>query len=104
MRASGGIWPRRILQPTHARRRAGSAEGFSALNRRQSKCKPWYEDDRANGPRGKIVVQDKKVWSTIFENGSLHFRISGVDNFCAKGVRLHLQLKCCLTLRTNKVE
>jgi hypothetical protein len=54
-------------------------EGSSALKRRQSKGKSWYENDSANGPRCEVVVQDNKVWSTIFEDGSLHFRISGVD-------------------------
>lgn len=55
-------------------------KGLSTLKHRQGKSKSRDENDCSNGPRSKIVVQDEKIWCAVLENGSRHFRISGVED------------------------
>jgi hypothetical protein len=38
------------------------------------------EKNGPNGPRVEVVVQDEEVGSSVFENGALHFGVSGVDD------------------------
>jgi hypothetical protein len=51
------------------------------------------EKDGADGPCVEVVVQDEKIGSSVFENGALHFGVSGVDNSGAKRSRLAFQLE-----------
>ncbi len=38
------------------------------------------EKDGADGPRVEVIVQDEEIGSSVFEDGALHFRVSGVDD------------------------
>jgi len=40
------------------------------------------EKDGADGPRVEVVVQDKEIRSSVFEDGTPHFGVSGVDDSC----------------------
>jgi hypothetical protein len=51
------------------------------------------EKDGADGPRVEVVVQNKKIRCSVFQNSALHFGVSGVDNSGAKRLRLAFQLE-----------
>ena len=51
------------------------------------------EKDAADGPGVEVVVQDKEVGSSVFENSAFHFGVSGVDDSDTQRLRLALQLK-----------
>jgi hypothetical protein len=45
------------------------------------------EKNRPDGPRVEVVVQNEEIGSSVFEDGALHFGVSGVDNSVAEGFR-----------------
>ncbi len=62
------------------------------------------EKNRPDRPGIEVVVQNKEIWSSIFENGALHFRIGGVDDSGAKRLRLALELERGVTRGTDVVD
>jgi len=38
------------------------------------------EKNRPDGPRVEVVVQDEEIGGSVFEDGSLHLGIGGVNN------------------------
>ncbi len=38
------------------------------------------EKDRADGPCVEVVMQDKQIRGSVFENRVFHFRVGGVDD------------------------
>src|SRR5260370_1953180 len=52
--------------------------------------------DKKNGPDGpqaEVVVQDEEIWSPIFEDGALHFGVSGVDDSGTEGLGLAFEME-----------
>jgi len=49
--------------------------------------------NRADGPRVEVVVQDEEIWSSVFEDGTLHFGVGGVDDSGTERFRLALELE-----------
>lgn len=52
----------------------------------------------------EIIVQGIKIWRAILANSTLHFRISRIQNFASKHLRLALQLKWRRADRTNVID
>jgi hypothetical protein len=48
------------------------------------------EKNRSDGPGIEVVVQDEEIGSPIFEDGTLHFGVSGVNDSGADWFRLAL--------------
>ncbi len=51
------------------------------------------EKNRADGPRVEVVVQDEEIRGSVFEDGTLHFGVSGVNNSGTQWFRLALELE-----------
>ena len=51
------------------------------------------EKNRPDGPGAEVVVQDKKIRGSIFEDGALHFGVSGVANLGTERFGLAFQLE-----------
>src|SRR5713226_9040363 len=60
--------------------------------------------NRADGPRVEVVVQDEEIRGSVFEDGALHFGVSGVDYSSAKGFRLAFQLEGRITRGADIVD
>jgi len=46
------------------------------------------EKNGPDSPSIKVIVQNKKIRSSVFENGALHFGVGGIENFGAERFRL----------------
>ena len=46
------------------------------------------EENRPDGPRVEVVLQDEEIGSSVFENGALHFGVGGIDDFGTERSRL----------------
>jgi hypothetical protein len=57
-----------------------------------------------DGPRVEVVVQDEEIRGSVFEDGSLHFGVSGVDNSGTERSRLTFQLKRRITRWADVVD
>src|SRR5882724_2522425 len=55
------------------------------------------EKNCPDGPGVEVVVQDKEIRSSVFENGALHLGVSRVDNFGTEGFRLAFELERGIT-------
>ncbi len=51
------------------------------------------EENRADGPRVEVVLQNEEIRRSVFENGALHFGVSGVDDSGANWFGLAFQLE-----------
>ncbi len=86
-----------LIQQNVAADPAGAAsrgrERLAALDRGQRKGEMRDEKNSADSPRVEVVMQNKKIRRSIFEDGALHFGVGGVNDSGAQRLRLAFQLE-----------
>src|SRR5712692_7372909 len=90
-----------LVQQNVAADPAGAAsrrsERWALFECRQREREMGNEKNGADGPRVEVVVQDKEIRSSVFEDGALHLGVSSVDDSGADWVGLAFQLEGRIT-------
>jgi len=69
---------------------SGGRERRAAFDGGKREREMRNEDDGTNGPGGQIVVQDVEIGSAVGEDGALHLREGGIENFLSERFGLAL--------------